>query len=46
MLTESLVLAMAGGVTGLFFAWWAGSALAALLGAGAQCPAQVARLGR
>ena len=34
MLTESLVLAMAGGITGLFFAWWAGSALAASLGAG------------
>ena len=32
MLTESLVLAAAGGITGLFFAWWAGSALAALLG--------------
>jgi ABC-type antimicrobial peptide transport system permease subunit len=34
MLTESLVLALAGGVTGLFFAWWAGSALAASLGTG------------
>ncbi len=34
MLTESLVLAVAGGITGLFFAWWAGSALAATLGAG------------
>jgi predicted permease len=34
LLTESLMLAMAGGVTGLFFAWWAGSALAAMLGTG------------
>ena len=34
MLSESLVLALAGGITGLFFAWWAGSALAASLGAG------------
>jgi predicted permease len=34
MLTESLMLAAAGGITGLFFAWWAGSALAAMLGAG------------
>jgi predicted permease len=34
MLAESLVLAVGGGITGLFFAWWAGSALAASFGDG------------
>jgi ABC-type antimicrobial peptide transport system permease subunit len=33
MLTESVLLAMAGGITGLFFAWWAGAVLVAMLGA-------------
>ena len=46
MLTESLVLAVAGGITGLFFAWWGGSALAASLGgrrgAGPQARPEVA----
>ena len=43
MLTESLMLAAAGGITGLFFAWWAGSALAAMLG---RAPARAAGGGR
>ena len=39
LLTESFILAMAGGITGLFLAWWAGAALAAMLGAGAASTA-------
>jgi predicted permease len=45
LLSESLVLAVAGGITGLFFAWWAGSALAASLGAGVGAAASAAGSG-
>ena len=38
LLAESLVLSLAGGALGIFFAWWTGSALLALLANPAEIP--------